>query len=416
MDGMNSKKIANLVAREILDSRGIPTIEVDVILHNGIIGRASVPSGASIGVLEAVEKRDKDSSRYLGKGVLSAIHSVMKMKEHLIGYDVCDQCGIDDLLIFFDGIDTRENLGSNAILGISLAAAIAAAKLNNVPLYRYIQTITKTECTLPLPMMNVINGGVHSNNNLSIQEFMLFPQYEEDFSEIIRKSAEVFYALKKLLSESGYSIGVGDEGGFAPSFSDTYEVLDILVMAIEFAGYKLGDDFKFSLDCAASEFKQEDGLYKLDNKLLSSDELIDYYDRLIQKYPISSIEDAMSEDDIDGWKAITKKLSKDVMLVGDDLFVTNVKQLKHGIKNGMANAILIKPNQVGTISETLATIMYAKEHEYKTIISHRSGETEDVSIVHLAVGTDAGYIKTGSLSRCDRTAKYNELLRIYQKL
>ena len=405
--------IKDIKAREILDSRGNPTIEVDVILENGIVGRASVPSGASTGVREALELRDDDNSRYHGKGVLKAVDNVNTIiKPKLLGMDVTKQEAIDNLMIELDGTKTKSNLGANAILGVSMASLKAAALYNNKPLYAYVGSGTE----LPVPMMNILNGGAHADNNLDFQEFMIIPQ-AATIKERIRIGSEVFHTLKKVLNEKGYNTGVGDEGGFAPNLNSNKEALDLICEAIVKAGYTPGRDIMLGLDVAASEF-YEDGKYVLkgENKILSTSELVSFYEELVNTYPIVSIEDPVDENDWEGFKLITERLGSKIQLVGDDLFVTNTQCLQKGIDNNAGNAILLKVNQIGTITETLKTIELAKKNDYKTIISHRSGETEDTTIADLAVGLNLGQIKTGSLSRTDRLCKYNQLIRIEEKL
>lgn len=406
-------KIKDIKAREILDSRGNPTIEVDVILENGIIGRAAVPSGASTGSKEALELRDNDSKRYMGKGVLKAVSNVNDiLKNHLIGKNPNNQKEIDETLIKLDGTENKEKYGANAILGISLANLKAASIDSGQPLYKYVGS----KCSMPKAMMNILNGGAHADNGLDFQEFMIIPE-GKTFKERLRIGSEVFHQLKKVLNKNGYQTGVGDEGGFAPNLNTNEEALDILVKAIKEAGYVPGRDVNFALDVAASEF-YENGKYNLKgaNLKLTTDELIDYYQTLIDKYPIISIEDPVDENDFEGFHKMTLKYGDKIQLVGDDLFVTNKKYLQKGIDHQAGNAILIKMNQIGTITETLETIDLAKQNGYKTIISHRSGETEDTSIADLAVGLNLGQIKTGSLSRTDRTCKYNELLRIEEDM
>lgn len=406
-------KIKDIKAREILDSRGNPTVEVDVLLESGAKGRAAVPSGASTGSKEALELRDNDPKRYQGKGVLKAVNNVNTIiKKSLIGLESSNQRQIDETMINLDGTENKTNLGANATLGVSLAVLKATAKEKNIPLYKYFED----EISLPRPMMNILNGGAHADNNLDFQEFMIIPN-AKSFKEILRIGSEVFHTLKKVLKENGFNTGVGDEGGFAPNLSTNEEALDMLMKAIEEAGYTPGKDVNFALDVAASEF-YEDGIYNLKgaNKKLTSIQLVDYYQTLIDKYPIISIEDPVDEEDWQGFRKMTEKYGDKIQLVGDDLFVTNVKYLQKGIDNKAGNAILIKLNQIGTFTETLETINLAKENGYKTIISHRSGETEDVTIADLAVALNLGQIKTGSLSRSERTAKYNELLRIEEDL
>ena len=399
-------KIENIIGREILDSRGNPTIEVDVILENGIVGRASIPSGASTGVREAVELRDGET-RYLGKGVLNAVNNVNTvLRDNLIGFDVTKQEEIDNFMIDIDGTENKSKLGANAILGVSLACLKASAKLNNMELFEYVGTGK----TLPVPMMNILNGGAHADNNLDFQEYMIIPKVDT-VKERIRVGAEIFHTLKKVLKDKGYFTGVGDEGGFAPNLNSNKEGFDCIIEAIKKAGYIPGKDVFLAIDVAASEF-YNNGYYKIDNKLLTTDELIDFYEELIEEYPIISIEDPVDENDWDGFKNITERLGDKIQLVGDDLFVTNIKCLEKGISMNAGNAILLKVNQIGTFTETLKTIELAKRNGYKTIISHRSGETEDTTIADLAVGLDLGQIKTGSLSRTDRVSKYNQLIRI----
>ncbi|MDD2378105.1 MAG: phosphopyruvate hydratase [Bacilli bacterium] len=405
-------KIKNVIGREILDSRGNPTVEVDVILENGLLGRASVPSGASTGVHEALELRDNDPKRYLGKGVLKAVNNVNTLiKDSIVGMEL-NQEGIDNKLLEIDGTKDKSKLGANAMLGVSLAAFKVGALLNNQPLYRYIGD--GVEC--PVPMMNILNGGAHADNGLDFQEFMIVPS-SDTFKEALRMGVEVFHNLKKVLKENGYNTGVGDEGGFAPNLSQNTDALDMIITAIEASGYVPGKDINLALDVAASEF-YKDGKYKIvgENRELSKEEMVEYYVDLISKYPIISIEDGMAEDDYDGWKLLTDKIGDKIQLVGDDLFVTNKELLQHGIDLGIANAILLKLNQIGTVTETLETIDLARKNNYKTVISHRSGETEDTYIADFAVGLELGQIKTGSASRTDRTCKYNQLLRIEEEL
>jgi len=407
--------IAKVKAREVLDSRGNPTLEVEVELSSGAKGRAIVPSGASTGEKEALELRDHDPKRYLGKGVLRAVDNVNSIiAKEIIGLDASKQSLIDKVLIELDGTPNKSKLGANAILGVSMAVARAIAQELGISLYRYIGGLRAKR--LPVPLMNVINGGVHADNPLDIQEFMIVPVCGGRFSEALRAGVEVFHHLKAILKEKGYSTNVGDEGGFAPNLKSTEEALDMLMYAIEKAGYKPGEDVLLALDCASSEFYYEDELYHFEGKKLSSEELCGFYAKLLEKYPIVSIEDPMAEGDVEGWKLITRELGCKVQLVGDDLFVTNPSIFQEGIREGLANAILVKLNQVGTLTETLQTVEIAQREGYKAIISHRSGETEDTFISHLAVGTGAGQIKTGSASRTDRIAKYNELLRIEEEL
>ena len=408
--------IVDIIAREILDSRGNPTVEADVLLESGVMGRAAVPSGASTGSREAIELRDGDGSRYLGKGVMRAVENVnTEISEALIGLDAQEQAFIDKTLIDLDGTDNKGRLGANALLAVSMAVAKAAAEESGLPLYRYFGGAG--QMSLPVPMMNIINGGEHANNSLDIQEFMIIPVGVDSFREALRCGAEIFHALKKLLDKAGHSTAVGDEGGFAPNLGSHAEALEIITQAIQNAGYVPGKDVLLALDCAASEF-YKDGKYHLsgENLQLSSAQFVDYLATLVDKFPIVSIEDGMAEGDWDGWKLLTDRLGKKVQIVGDDLFVTNTKILKEGIEKGIANSILIKINQIGTLSETFAAIEMAKRAGYTAVISHRSGETEDSTISDIAVGLNAGQIKTGSLSRSDRIAKYNQLLRIEEDL
>ena len=413
-------RIENIKGREILDSRGNPTIEVDVILENGIIGRASVPSGASTGENEALELRDHDRTRYNGKGVQKAVkHIHQHLAPALIGKDVFDQRGIDQTMIDLDGTPTKSKFGANAILGISMAVAKAAAKALNIPLYRYIGGMNTY--VLPVPMMNIINGGSHSDAPIAFQEFMIRPVGAKSFHEGLRMGAEVFHELKNVLKARNLSTAVGDEGGFAPSLNGTEDALECILLAIKAAGYEPQKDITIGLDCASSEFYL-DGLYDytkfegLNASIRTSYEQVNYLEELCQKYPIDSIEDCMAENDWEGWKMLTERIGHRCQLVGDDLFVTNVKFLSRGIQEGCGNSILIKVNQIGTLSETLDAIDLAHRHGYTTIVSHRSGETEDATIADLAVATNSGQIKTGSLSRSDRMAKYNQLLRIEEEL
>ncbi|WP_340689899.1 phosphopyruvate hydratase [Hydrogenobacter thermophilus] len=407
--------IKSVKAREVLDSRGNPTVEVEVVLESGALGRAIVPSGASTGQKEALELRDHDPKRYLGKGVLKAVDHVNSViAKEIIGLEALHQKEIDEILIALDGTPNKSRLGANAILGVSMAVARASANELGMSLYRYLGGINASK--LPVPLMNVINGGVHADNPLDIQEFMIVPVGGGSFSEALRIGVETFHTLKTLLKEKGYSTNVGDEGGFAPQIESTEKALDMLMLAIEKAGYTPGEDVLIALDAASSEFYYEDELYHLEGQKLSSEDLCSFYSKLVEKYPIVSIEDPVAEEDWKGWKMITDILGKKVQLVGDDLFVTNPDLLLKGIKEGIANSILIKLNQIGTLSETLRTISLAKERGYSVIISHRSGETEDTFISHLAVGVESGQIKTGSASRSDRIAKYNELLRIEEEL
>ena len=413
-------RIKTIKGREILDSRGNHTIEVDVTLENGIIGRASVPSGASTGENEALELRDRDRSRYGGKGVLSAVKHIHEhLAPALIGMDVTDQRGIDQRMRDLDGTSTKSNLGANAILGVSLAVARAAALAQGVPLYRYIGGMNTY--TMPVPMMNIINGGSHSDAPIAFQEFMIRPVGAKSFREALRMGAEVFHELKHVLKARNLSTAVGDEGGFAPALNGTEDALECILMAIKTAGYEPQKDITIGLDCASSEF-YTDGIYDytkfegLDAAIRTSYEQVNYLEELCRKYPIDSIEDGMAENDWEGWRMLTERLGKRVQLVGDDLFVTNVKFLARGIAEGCGNSILIKVNQIGTLSETLDAIDLAHRHGYTAIVSHRSGETEDTTIADLAVATNSGQIKTGSLSRSDRMAKYNQLLRIEEEL
>jgi enolase len=408
--------IVDVVAREILDSRGNPTVEADVLLESGTMGRAAVPSGASTGSREAIELRDGDKGRYLGKGVLQAVENVnTEISEAIIGLDAEDQAFIDRSLIDLDGTDNKSRLGANAMLAVSMATAKAAAEEAGLPLYRYFGG--SGPMGMPVPMMNVINGGAHANNNLDIQEFMILPVGAKSFREALRCGAEVFHNLKKLVDKKGYPTTVGDEGGFAPNVSGNDEAIELILKAVEAAGYTPGQDVVLGLDCAASEFFK-DGKYQLASEKLELDSagMTDYLATLAGKYPIISIEDGMAEGDWDGWKLLTDKLGKSVQIVGDDLFVTNPAILREGIRKGIANSILIKINQIGTLTETFAAVEMAKRAGYTNVISHRSGETEDSTIADIAVGLNAGQIKTGSLSRSDRIAKYNQLLRIEEDL
>lgn len=409
--------IEKVIGREILDSRGNPTVEVEVILEDGTVGRAAVPSGASTGENEAVELRDGDSNRYLGKGVRKAVENVNeKIAYEVEGLSALDQALIDQLMIELDGTENKSNLGANAILAVSMATARAAAAFLQLPLYRYIGGVNAK--IMPVPMMNIINGGAHADNNVDFQEFMIVPVGANSFSESLRMGAEIFHNLKKVLSSRGYSTAVGDEGGFAPNLKSNEEAIETILQAIEKAGYKAGEDVMIALDPASSEF-YEDGKYvfkKSDKRQLSSDEMIQYWQSWCEKYPIISIEDGLAESDWDGWKSLTDVLGRKIQLVGDDLFVTNTKFLQKGIEKGCGNSILIKVNQIGTLTETLDAIELARKNKMTAIISHRSGETEDSFIADLAVATNAGQIKTGSLSRSDRIAKYNQLLRIEEDL
>ena len=408
--------VVDVIAREILDSRGNPTVEADVLLESGVMGRAAVPSGASTGSREAIELRDGDKSRYLGKGVMQAVENInTEISEAIIGLDAQEQAFIDQTMIELDGTDNKSRLGANAILAVSMAVAKAAAEESGLPLYRYFGGMAPMQ--MPVPMMNIINGGAHANNSLDIQEFMVMPVGANTFREAMRCGAEIFHALKKLLDKKGHSTAVGDEGGFAPNLGSHAEALEVIMQAIEEAGYVPGQDVLLALDCAASEF-YKDGKYHLSGEglQLTSEQFTDYLANLADQFPIVSIEDGMAEGDWDGWKLLTDRLGKKVQIVGDDLFVTNTRILKEGIQKGIGNSILIKINQIGTLSETFAAIEMAKRAGYTAVISHRSGETEDSTIADIAVGLNAGQIKTGSLSRSDRIAKYNQLLRIEEDL
>ena len=408
--------IVDIVGREVLDSRGNPTVECDVLLESGVMGRAIVPSGASTGSREAIELRDGDKSRYLGKGVLKAVgHINTEISEAVLGLDASEQAFLDKTLIDLDGTDNKGRLGANAILAVSMAVARAAAEEAGLPLYRYLGGMNGMQ--LPVPMMNVINGGAHANNSLDLQEFMIVPVGAPSFREALRWGAEVFHALKTILHDKGISTAVGDEGGFAPSVENHEAAIQLILQAIEAAGYTAGEQIALALDCAASEF-YKDGQYHLagEGLTLSAEAWTDMLATWCDKYPIISIEDGMHEDDWDGWKILSDRLGKNVQLVGDDLFVTNTKILQEGIDKGIANSILIKINQIGTLTETFAAIEMAKRAGYTAVISHRSGETEDNTIADIAVGTNAGQIKTGSLSRSDRMSKYNQLLRIEEDL
>ena len=410
-------KIQSIYAREVLDSRGNPTVEVEVRSESGAMGRAIVPSGASTGIHEAVELRDGDQKRYLGLGVTKAVKNVNKViAKKVIGIEVINQREIDALMIELDGTENKGKLGANAILGVSLAVAKCAANSLHIPLYRYIGGANAH--VLPTPMMNIINGGAHADNNVDFQEFMIMPVNASSFQKAIQMGAEVFHALKKVLKSKGLNTAVGDEGGFAPNLSSNEEAIQTIMEAIEKAGYKPGEDIKLAMDVASSEF-YKDGVYTLPgegHKTFTSYELVDFYVELCSKYPIISIEDGLDQDDWDGWAYLTEKLGKKVQLVGDDFFVTNTKRLKKGIEKGVANSILIKVNQIGTLTETLEAIEMAQKANYTAVISHRSGETEDTTIADIAVATNAGQIKTGSASRTDRIAKYNQLIRIEDEL
>lgn len=404
-------KIKKVVGREILDSRGNPTVEVDITLESGITATASVPSGASTGIHEALELRDNDKNRYNGKGVLSAVNNINNViKDKLIGLDSLNQELIDNTMLELDGTENKSRLGANAILGVSLANLKAAAKYSNKELFEYLGSGKQ----LPRPMMNILNGGAHAENNLDFQEFMILPA-KDNYQDNLRMGAEVFHSLKKILKEKNLSCGVGDEGGFAPNINNTSEALNLISEAISQTNYILGKDIFIGLDVAASEF-YEDGYYNLEGKKLTKEEMVKYFEDLVSKYPIISIEDGMAEEDYDGWKLLTDSLGAKIQIVGDDLFVTNKKLFQKGIDLGIANAILLKLNQIGTVTETLETIKLAKEHNYKTIISHRSGETEDNYIADFAVGLNLGQIKTGSLSRSERISKYNRLTKITEIL
>ncbi|MDA8448927.1 phosphopyruvate hydratase [Acidovorax sp. NCPPB 3859] len=409
--------IVDIVGREVLDSRGNPTVECDVLLESGVMGRAAVPSGASTGSREAIELRDGDKSRYLGKGVLKAVeHINTEISEAVLGLDASEQAFLDKTLIDLDGTDNKGRLGANAMLAVSMAVARAAAEESGLPLYRYLGGMGGMQ--LPVPMMNVINGGAHANNSLDLQEFMIIPVGAPSFREAMRWGAEVFHALKKIINDKGMSTAVGDEGGFAPSVENHEAAIQLILQAIDAAGYTAGEQIALGLDCAASEF-YKDGHYVLEGEggiRLTAQQWTDMLATWVDKYPIISIEDGMAEGDWDGWKHLTERLGKNVQLVGDDLFVTNTRILKEGIDKGIGNSILIKINQIGTLTETFAAIEMAKRAGYTAVISHRSGETEDSTIADISVGTNAGQIKTGSLSRSDRIAKYNQLLRIEEDL
>ncbi|KZE18748.1 MULTISPECIES: phosphopyruvate hydratase [Sphingomonas] len=408
--------IIQVHGRQILDSRGNPTVEVDVLLEDGSFGRAAVPSGASTGAHEAVEKRDGDKSVYLGKGVLAAVEAVNgDIAEAVLGMDAEDQSDIDEAMIQLDGTDNKGRLGANAILGVSLAVAKAAADARGLPLYRYVGGVSAH--LLPVPMMNIINGGEHADNPIDFQEFMVMPVGAESIAEAVRCGSEIFHTLKKGLSEKGLATSVGDEGGFAPALNSTIDALDFIMASIERAGYKPGEDVMLALDCAATEFFKG-GRYEMvgEGKSLSPHEMADYLADLAARYPILSIEDGMSEDDFEGWKALTDKIGDKVQLVGDDLFVTNPKRLAMGLEQGLANSLLVKVNQIGTLTETLEAVNLAHRNRYTAVMSHRSGETEDSTIADLAVATNCGQIKTGSLARSDRLAKYNQLIRIEEEL
>ncbi len=411
--------IEEIIGRQIIDSRGNPTVEVDVILTNDMVGRAAVPSGASTGEHEAVELRDTESDHYLGKGVTKAVENVNTIiANELRGYEVFNQVEIDNTLLEIDGTENKGNLGANAILGVSLAAADAASNALNLPLWRYIGGINAK--VLPLPMMNIINGGSHADNNVDLQEFMIMPSGAKSFSEAVRMGSEIFHHLKKVLKNKNYNTAVGDEGGFAPDLDSNEEAVEVILNAIEKAGYIPGDEVVIALDPATAEFYNADkGVYEFrwsDGSERSSEDMVEFWSNWVDKYPIVSIEDALDENDWDGWKKLTDAIGDKVQLVGDDLFVTNTERLARGIKQGVANSILIKVNQIGTLTETLDAIEMAHKNDYTAVISHRSGETEDTTIADLAVATNAGQIKTGSMSRTDRIAKYNQLLRIEEQL
>lgn len=416
-------KIEKIIGREIIDSRGNPTVEVDIILNDGTLGRAAVPSGASTGEREALELRDGDKSRFGGKGVLKAVKNINDfIAPKLIGMDIKKQQEIDDIMIKMDGTDFKSNLGANAILGVSLACAKAGANSEKKPLYQYIReiyNIKSDKYILPVPLMNIINGGEHADNNVDLQEFMIAPVSAPNFREALRMGCEVFHSLKKVLNDKGYATGVGDEGGFAPNLKSNIEALEVISDAIKAAGYELGKDILLALDCAASEL-YEDGKYTLEgeitDKVKTSEEMIKFYEEWLKKYPIISMEDGLSEKDWEGWKPLTDALKSKMQLVGDDLFVTNTKIFKEGIEKGIANSILIKVNQIGSLSETVAAVQMAYDAGYTAIMSHRSGETEDSIIADLAVALNTGQIKTGSASRTDRMCKYNQLLRIEEEL
>ncbi len=410
--------IEDVVAREVLDSRGNPTVEVEIYLESGAVGSAIVPSGASTGVHEAVELRDGDKSRYLGKGTLKAVENVNEIiADEIIGYNALDQVGLDKILIDLDGTENKGKLGANAILGVSMAAADAAANFLGLPLFQYLGGVNGK--VLPTPMMNILNGGSHADNTVDLQEFMIMPVGADSFRECLRMGAEVFHSLKAVLKDKGMNTAVGDEGGFAPNLATNEEAIKVIIEAIEKAGYKPGDDVRIAMDAAASEFyNAEKNVYEMTGEGVTrtAEEMVDYYEDLCNKYPIISLEDGLAEDDWDGWKLLTDRLGKKIQLVGDDLFVTNTARLADGIAKGVANSILIKVNQIGTLTETFDAIEMAKKAGYTAVVSHRSGETEDTTIADIVVGVNAGQIKTGSLSRTDRIAKYNQLLRIEEML
>ncbi|MCI1189601.1 phosphopyruvate hydratase [Hymenobacter sp. DH14] len=409
--------ISQIHARQIFDSRGNPTVEVDVTLDSGVVGRAAVPSGASTGKHEAVELRDDDKSMYMGKGVLQAVENVnSKIAEELVGFSVYEQALLDKIMLEMDGTPNKANLGANAILGVSLAAARAAAQDAGMPLYRYVGGVGAS--TLPVPMMNILNGGSHADNSIDFQEFMIMPTGASSFSEALRWGTEIFHHLKNVLKKQGFSTNVGDEGGFAPNIKSNEDAIKIVLQAIETAGYRPGEDVFIAMDAAVSEF-YEDGVYhfkKSTGDKLTSSQMVDYWADWMKKYPIISLEDGMDEDDWSGWKSLTERVGKQTQLVGDDLFVTNVDRLQRGIDEGIANAILIKVNQIGTLTETINAVNLGRRNGYKSVMSHRSGETEDSTIADLAVALNTGQIKTGSASRSDRMAKYNQLLRIEEEL
>jgi enolase len=413
----NYVEIIDIYAREVLDSRGNPTVEVEVVLEDGTVGRAIVPSGASTGAFEAVELRDGDKARYNGKGVLKAVDNVNNViAPELIGMNVFDQTLIDKTLIELDGTENKGKLGANAILGVSLAVARAAAESLGLPLYQYIGGVNAK--VLPVPMMNILNGGKHADNNVDIQEFMIMPVGAPNFAEALRWCAEVYHSLKKTLSNKGYNTAIGDEGGFAPNLKSNEEAIQVIIEAIEAAGYKPGEQIAIAIDAAATELYKEDGKYHLEGegRVLTAEEMVAFWEDLVNKYPIVSLEDGLSEEDWDGWKILTDRLGKKIQLVGDDLFVTNTKRLERGIKMGVANSILIKLNQIGTLTETLEAIKMAERAGYTAVVSHRSGESEDTTISDLVVAVNAGQIKTGAPARTDRVAKYNQLLRIEDEL
>ncbi len=409
--------IERIFGREVLDSRGNPTVEAEVWLESGFIGRAIVPSGASTGTHEAVELRDGDERRFNGKGVQRALESIEEIAEELVGENSLDQALIDQIMIELDGTDNKSRLGANAILAVSMAVARAASAYLDLPLYRYLGGVNAT--TLPVPMLNILNGGVHADNNVDFQEYMIVPVGFESFQEAIRAAVETYHSLKKLLKEKGHSTSIGDEGGFAPNLESNEEPIQFILEAIEKAGYKAGEDIYVALDMAASEFyDSEKNLYVLagENKKLTADELVDYYEKLFDKYPIISFEDGLAEDDWEGWKIMSERLGKKVQIIGDDIFVTNPERFKRGIDEGIANSILIKLNQIGTVTETIQVVEMAQKANYTTVISHRSGETDDSFIADLAVAVNSGFIKTGAPARGERTAKYNQLLRIEEEL